>query len=58
MSVRFRHAHGAACRFFAATHALNPLEGHLFKNPWKAEKAALRHVTGLSGQKVGQRGRH
>jgi hypothetical protein len=38
---------GRGFRFFAASHAFNPLDGHLFKNPREAEKAALRHVTGL-----------
>jgi hypothetical protein len=37
---------GSGFRFFAATHAFNPLEGLLFKNPRAAEKAALRQVTG------------
>jgi hypothetical protein len=41
---------GRGFRFFAATHAFNPLEGHLFKNPREAERAALRHVTGVSRQ--------
>jgi hypothetical protein len=41
---------GRGFRFFAATHAFNPLEGHLFKNPREAEKAALRHVTDVSQQ--------
>jgi acid phosphatase family membrane protein YuiD len=41
---------GRGFRFFAATHAFNPLEGHLFKNPQEAERAALRHVTGTGGQ--------
>jgi hypothetical protein len=41
---------GRGFRFFAATHAFNPLEGHLFKNPREAEKAALRHVTGVNAQ--------
>jgi hypothetical protein len=41
---------GRGFRFFAATHAFNPLEGHLFKNPREAGKAALRHVTGVSRQ--------
>jgi hypothetical protein len=41
---------GCGFRFFAATHAFNPLEGHLFKNPREAERAALRHVTGASAQ--------
>jgi hypothetical protein len=41
---------GRGFRFFAATHAFNPLEGHLFKNPREAEKAALRQVTGVSAQ--------
>jgi hypothetical protein len=41
---------GRGFRFFAATHAFNPLEGHLFKNPREAEKAALRQVTGASAQ--------
>jgi hypothetical protein len=41
---------GRGFRFFAATQAFNPLEGLLFKNPREAEKAALRHVTGVSGQ--------
>jgi hypothetical protein len=39
---------GRRFRFFAATHAFNPLDGHLFKNPREAEKAALRHVIGVS----------
>jgi acid phosphatase family membrane protein YuiD len=41
---------GRGFRFFAATQTFNPLEGHLFKNPREAERAALRHVTGVSGQ--------
>jgi hypothetical protein len=41
---------GRGFRFFAASHAFNPLDGHLFKNPREAEKAALRHVTGVGGQ--------
>jgi hypothetical protein len=41
---------GRGFRFFAATHAFNPLEGHLFKNPREAERAALRHLTGVSRQ--------
>lgn len=41
---------GRGFRFFAATHAFNPLEGHLFKNPREAERAALRQMTGASGQ--------
>jgi hypothetical protein len=41
---------GRGFRFFAATHAFNPLDGHFFKNPREAEKAALRHVTGVSQQ--------
>jgi hypothetical protein len=41
---------GRGFRFFAATHAFNPLEGHLFKNPREAERAALRRVTGASRQ--------
>jgi hypothetical protein len=41
---------GHRFRFFAATHAFNPLEGHLFKSPREAERAALRHVTGVSRQ--------
>jgi hypothetical protein len=41
---------GRGFRFFAATHAFNPLEGQLFKNPREAEKAALRQVTGASAQ--------
>jgi hypothetical protein len=41
---------GRGFRFFAATHAFNPLDGHLFKNPREAEKAALRQVTGGSAQ--------
>ena len=41
---------GRGFRFFAATHAFNPLEGYLFKNPREAEKAALRHMTGVRAQ--------
>jgi len=41
---------GRGFRFFAATHAFNPLEGQLFKNSRAAEKAALRHVTGVGRQ--------
>jgi hypothetical protein len=41
---------GRGFRFFAATHSFNPLEGHLFKNPREAEKAALRQVTGAGRQ--------
>jgi hypothetical protein len=41
---------GRGFRFFAATHAFNPLEGQLFKNPRAAERAALRQVTGASRQ--------
>jgi hypothetical protein len=41
---------GRGFRFFAATHAFNPLEGRFFKNPREAEKAALAHVTGVSRQ--------
>jgi len=37
---------GRGFRFFAATHAFNPLEGCLFKSPRAAERAALRHVNG------------
>lgn len=39
---------GHRFRFFAATHAFNSLEGHLFKSPKEAEKAALRQVTGVT----------
>jgi len=39
---------GHKFRFFAATSAFNALEGHLFKSPRHAEKAALRHVTDVS----------
>jgi hypothetical protein len=35
---------GHKYRFFAASHSFNELEGHLFKSPKEAEKAALRHV--------------
>jgi hypothetical protein len=41
---------GQRYRFFAATHAFNPLEGSLFKSPRAAERAALRHVTRVGGQ--------
>lgn len=41
---------GRGFRFFAATHAFNPLEGQLFKNPREAERAALRQVTGTGRQ--------
>jgi hypothetical protein len=34
---------GHRFRFFAATHAFDPLEGQLFKSPKAAESAALRH---------------
>jgi hypothetical protein len=42
---------GRGFRFFAATHAFNPLEGHLFRSPKEAEKAALRHVAEVSARK-------
>lgn len=41
---------GRQFRFFAATHAFNALEGHLFKSPRHAEKAALRHVTEVASR--------
>jgi hypothetical protein len=41
---------GRGFRFFAASHAFNPLDGHLFRNPREAEKAALRQVTGAGRQ--------
>jgi len=34
----------------------HPLEGHLFKNPREAEKAALRQVTGAERARAAQRG--
>jgi hypothetical protein len=45
---------GRGFRFFAATHAFNPLEGHLFKSPKDAEKAALRRVAEVSARKPGE----
>jgi hypothetical protein len=42
---------GCRFRFFAATHAFNSLEGHLFRNPKEAEKAALRHVADVTARK-------
>jgi hypothetical protein len=35
---------GRRFRFFAATRAFDSLDGHLFRNPRDAEKAALRQV--------------
>jgi hypothetical protein len=49
---------GRGFRFFAATHAFNPLEGHLFRNPREAEKAALRQVTDLSRQRSAGQNSH
>jgi hypothetical protein len=41
---------GGKFRFFAATHAFDPLEGHLFKTPKEAEKAALQRVANAKSQ--------
>ena len=41
---------GPRFRFFAATEAFHSLEGHLFKSPRAAEKAALRHVADVSSR--------
>jgi hypothetical protein len=38
---------GRKYRFFAATHAFNPLEGRLFKNPGEAQRAANLHLSSL-----------
>lgn len=38
---------GQKYRFFAASHAFNPLEGRLFKNPREAERAATHHLSTL-----------
>ena len=43
---------GPKYRFFAATHAFNPLEGQLFKNPREAERAVKNY---LSARKAGHR---
>ena len=43
---------GPKYRFFAATHAFNPLEGRLFKNPREAERAVRDF---LSARKAGCR---
>ena len=38
---------GRQYRFFAASHAFNALDGHLFKTPKDAEKAALRQAASV-----------
>jgi hypothetical protein len=43
---------GPKYRFFAATHAFNPLEGRLFKNPREAERAVKDF---LCARKAGRR---
>jgi hypothetical protein len=42
---------GNGFRFFAATHAFNPLEGQCFKSPRSAEHAALRRVAHVTSPK-------
>ena len=49
---------GRKFRFFAATHAFNRLEGHLFNSPRQAEKAALRHVTDVAARGTTMAGAH
>jgi hypothetical protein len=43
---------GREFRFFAADHAFYSLEGHLFRTPRDAEKAALRQVTAAAANPV------
>jgi hypothetical protein len=42
---------GQKYRFFAASHAFNPLEGRLFKNPREAERAATHHLGTLKAHR-------
>jgi hypothetical protein len=42
---------GHKYRFFAASHAFNPLEGRLFKNPREAERAATHHLSTLKAHR-------
>lgn len=39
-----RDGHGFC--FYAATHAFDPLNGRMFRNPKAAESAALRQISG------------
>jgi hypothetical protein len=41
---------GRGFRFFAATHAFNSLEGHVFKSPREAERAAMRSIAGAESR--------
>jgi hypothetical protein len=41
---------GRGFRFFAATHALNSLDGQLFATPKAAETAANEHLNGLNAR--------
>ena len=41
---------GRGFRFFAATHALNSLDGRLFATPRAAEYAANEHLNGLNAR--------
>jgi hypothetical protein len=41
---------GRRYRFFAASHAFNALDGHLFKTPKDAEKAAHRQAASVASR--------